>query len=265
MTLEGVLARAALNVTSLERLTAFYVKALGFAAASAADQPDLARALGARRARSVLLRLGRQELELTELDPPARTEAPPPRACDLWFQHCALSTFDMKGAFDRLRACSFTPISTSETPVALPAASGGATAFKFRDPDGHPLELIAFAGGRSENGIDHSAIVASNVAASERFYSAYGFGAAHRQTNTGVEQGLLDGLEGARVKVVSLTQPEAALGIELLAYEHPRSRTTTLSPCDILASRLVFTRADAGGGASVLTRDPDGHLVLMSP
>ena len=40
----------------------------------------------------------------------------------------------------------WTPISTSG-PQLLPAASGGVSAFKFRDPEGHPLELIAFPPG----------------------------------------------------------------------------------------------------------------------
>lgn len=30
----------------------------------------------------------------------------------------------------------------------LPESSGGVTAFKFRDPDGHPLELLAFPDGK---------------------------------------------------------------------------------------------------------------------
>ena len=45
-------------------------------------------------------------------------------------------------------------------PIRLPCASGGARAFKFRDEDGHPLELLEFhpedrprAGAENDSGV----------------------------------------------------------------------------------------------------------------
>ncbi|ODR96565.1 hypothetical protein AUC70_14945 [Methyloceanibacter stevinii] len=36
---------------------------------------------------------------------------------------------------------------TAGAPVLLPPNTGSVTAFKFRDPEGHPLELISFPDG----------------------------------------------------------------------------------------------------------------------
>ena len=57
--------------------------------------------------------------------------------------------FPIWGGYARLSAhAGWTTIST-DGPQLLPASSGGVTAYKFRDPEGHPLELIAFPPGRT--------------------------------------------------------------------------------------------------------------------
>ena len=89
-------------------------------------------------------------------------------------------------AYRRLCSVSGWTAISIDGPQRLPASSGGVSAFKFRDPDGHPLELLAFPDGawpahwqaRSNGdlalGIDHSAISVSDSARSIAFYEALG-------------------------------------------------------------------------------------------
>ena len=106
---------------------------------------------------------------------------------DTAFQHFALVVRDMALALAQLRGVpGWTPIS-SGGPQRLPQGSGGVTAFKFQDPDGHPLELLAFPEHavpphwmeRSADGIflgiDHSAISVRDTAISTAFYQSLGF------------------------------------------------------------------------------------------
>ena len=86
----------------------------------------------------------------------------------------AIVVNDMRHAYQQVMANRrFRPISRNG-PVRLPDGSGGVTAFKFRDHDGHPLELLAFPEGhvpgpwRTGNGsgsflgVDHTAIACSD-------------------------------------------------------------------------------------------------------
>jgi hypothetical protein len=66
------------------------------------------------------------------------------RCDDLRFKHIAIVVADMESAYLRLRACQGWTAITRPAPQRLPANSGGVTASKFRDPEGHPLELLAF-------------------------------------------------------------------------------------------------------------------------
>ena len=98
----------------------------------------------------------------------------------------------------------------------MSASSGGVQAYKFRDLDGQPLELISFhpgtgdpkwqrsrqrgARGVATLGIDHSAIGVGNVERSIDFYvGALGLRVASRQVNIGPAQELLAGAEGVQV------------------------------------------------------------------
>jgi catechol 2,3-dioxygenase-like lactoylglutathione lyase family enzyme len=135
------LDRLSLNVDDLPAVTRFYTDALGFVATPAHDgDPALARLLGARRVRVVRLQRGRQCLELTACHLPGAPYPIAGRSNDLWFQHCALVTDDMRASYDRLAGFRYTPISRHGQQT-LP---GGTVAYKFRDPNGHPLELIQF-------------------------------------------------------------------------------------------------------------------------
>jgi catechol 2,3-dioxygenase-like lactoylglutathione lyase family enzyme len=138
LTVSGLL-RISLTVADLRTAEDFYVAALGFfrAGSSKAD-PALAALLGAGSLETSRLRRGNQMLELCRFDPSGASYPPGSQSNDLWFQHCALVTNDIADSCARLAGHPFTPISRGG-PQLLP---GGIVAFKFRDADGHPLELI---------------------------------------------------------------------------------------------------------------------------
>ena len=132
-------------VSGLARAIAFYRDALGFSVTRRLPVGHAARAaLGLPRATQAVLRRGGQEIALVRPLRRGRRIPPDSRSNDLWFQHLAIVVADMDAAFARLSAhTGWQPISQGG-PQALPAANGGVQAFKFRDPDGHPLELIRF-------------------------------------------------------------------------------------------------------------------------
>jgi hypothetical protein len=96
------------------------------------------------QARAVQLRLGEETIELLAFTEPGAPYPADIGCGDLRFQHIAIVVADMESAYLRLRACEGWSAITSPAPQRLPATSGGATAFKFRDPERHPLELLAF-------------------------------------------------------------------------------------------------------------------------
>ena len=236
-----------LNVADVGRATAFYT-ALGFATA------------GTGR-----LAFGGVVLDLTR----ARGAAypAPRRANDPWFQHFAIAVADIGRAADLALAAGATPISVGG-PQLLPPNTGGVTAWKFRDPDGHPLELSLIPGsdwlrdvaaGAVFLGVDHTAVAVADLGVSQRWYAARGFGEIGQSTNTGPEQDRLDGLAGVVVDIVALAPPGAGPHLELLAYRAPRSvAPRTIGDGDVAATRTLV----AGGAAAV---DPDGHRLATLP
>jgi catechol 2,3-dioxygenase-like lactoylglutathione lyase family enzyme len=153
-------------------------------------------------------------------------------------------------------------------PVKLPPSTGGMTAVKFRDPDGHPLELVQFPMGAATSwagsgllGIDHSAVSVADVAVSRRFYRAHGLKEGRPSLNQGPTQEALDGLDGVEVDVVPLDPAESPPHLELLGYRSPRGRSLgVVSPNDIAATRMLW-KAER----RALVRDPDGHLHQLEP
>src|SRR5207302_7259578 len=130
-----------------------------------------------------------------------------------------------------------------------------------RDPDRHFLEIISFPRGKGASkwqdeprglflGIDHTAIVVDDTAASLRFYrDTLGFQVAGESENHGVEQEHLNNVFGARLRITALG---AATGpsIELLEYLAPRDGRA--APADLHANdvahwqtTLVTARPDA--------------------
>ena len=266
-------------VADLGRAEAFYRDALGFrraggGAPDAAALAALGRAGG--RAAQAVMRLGTEEVALVRLDPPGAPYPPDGRSDDLWFQHLAIVVSDMAAAHARLLARSFRPISTAG-PEQLPAENGGVIAFKFRDPDGHPLEFLQFPPGEGRPvwqgragdgpclGIDHTALAVADAARSGRFYADLGFRETSRSRNHGPAQARLDGLPGADLTVRGL-RPESAEGpgLELLGY-HPSGRGAAALAADSCARDWATVLASGmGNGAAEMLRDPDGHRVLLS-
>ena len=190
------------------------------------------------------------------------------------FQHLAIVVADMRAAMDRLAAVTgWTPISRNG-PESLPPASGGATAFKFRDPEAHPLELLQFPPDAMPRhwqevlnratflGIDHSAISIIDKARSVAWYAGFGFTKGSTQINRGIEQARLDGLKGAVVEVTPLYAPDGGPPhLELLRYRHPAPQPRPAADACTAATELVI--GVAGQERCRCLRDPDGHRLRL--
>lgn len=296
------IVRISRNVMELGRSVAFYQERLGFQPSGPAFRMEDALVdllgFGQQTVNVQRLRLGAQELELSEAGPYVRPYPLNSTSADLWFQHIAIRCDNVENALRQLyRPDSTAALPTAisgrtgavRSPIRLPENSGGATAFKFRDPDGHPVELIQLPGdtrARSafNSAIDHSAISVSNVKASVDFYTAIlGLTVGTRQTNSGQEQGALDDLKDAVVEVVALqTSPQLSPHIELLCYRRPvgTALAHVASPTDIASDRLVLYLSGLRSvvaalkvaspvlklvsyGSAALAPDPDGHLIVL--
>ena len=213
---------------------------------------------------------------MVQISPPGRPFPLDSCSNDLWFQHLAIVVDDMDAACRHLDACGgWRPVSDGG-PQRLPPTNGNVRAFKFRDPDGHPLELIWFPPGTGRAawhgpalrplflGIDHSAIAVSSTARSLRFYRALGLRPRSRSWNHGPAQSRLDGLPGARLRVTSLRPAgETGPGLELLRYVPP-GRTDPGRQSADAATDWVTLAVPRGPGATVrMVRDPDGHMLLL--
>lgn len=218
------------------------------------------------------VRLGPQRLDLV---PATQAGGTPPLSNETGFQHCAIVVSRMDEAMRQLDATTgWSPISKAG-PEHLPAASGGVTAFKFRDPEGHPLEFLEFPADRVPDvwagarggpclGIDHSAIAVADAERSIAFYRQLGFRLASRQGNRGAEQGRLDGLgPDTVVEVVTLAcRGESAPHLELLSYRTPEPSPRPAPDGSPFATVLVC-RGGAGDAGSLV--DPDGHRLAFEP
>lgn len=278
-TLVRRIARIALTVSDLDAASGFYERALGFEERGREHRSGraFAEAVGIPgvTAETKVMRLGAQEIELTAYSPAGRPYPSERSAADPWFQHFAIVVSDMRAACAMLSAePGWTPISV-DGPVTLPPETGGIVAFKFRDPDGHPLELSWFpssvAGAwrdvRSRTpflGIDHSALVVADPGLSMSFYvDRLGFVPTGSQVNTGTAQDQLDGLAGARVAITTLSTAEPGPHIELLGYgRNPRALVADALN-DVVSTRLILEPGE--GSSPGITRDPDGHLLEIRP
>jgi catechol 2,3-dioxygenase-like lactoylglutathione lyase family enzyme len=293
------------TVANLARTAAFYHEWLGLEIGPerTLEGPAATSLLGLEQdtaARTVDVTIGQQVLELVAFDPPGRPYLTERASNDQWFQHVALVSGDITAVWKRLEGGSPGPI-TKGSPVLLPPGTGGVTAFKFRDPEGHPLELISFPpnvgdrqwqrkGGSRIVGYDHSAIAVTDVERSIAFYAdLLGFKIGGRSLNAGIEQDRLDGLADCEVDVVALQPARLATPhMELLHYRTPIGRALTFEvrATDVASMRQVHKvddldqlvrQLDAAGvtfvspglvtlkdgekGATVL--DPDGHMITL--
>jgi catechol 2,3-dioxygenase-like lactoylglutathione lyase family enzyme len=255
-----------LTTADPERLARFY-EALGF------ETGDLERIgddeialLGLTGGGSRLpLRLGEQRVDLDSFDVPGRPYPAGATAADRIFQHFAIVTDDARATWSRVMRLGVTLISGSG-PVMLPPATGVIAAVKFRDPDGHPLELLQFPPegmsrwpGAGLLGIDHSAISVSNIGGSRRFYEALGLSVHGPTLNRGPTQAALDGLPEVEVEVVPMLPQRRTPHLELLGYSKPLGLPAgRLEANDVAATRIAWAAAQ-----DELIRDPDGHLHLL--
>jgi catechol 2,3-dioxygenase-like lactoylglutathione lyase family enzyme len=281
----GRIASFGLTTPDIARLGDFYMEAFGCRRllSERLEGPDFERLMQVKGgAQREVLMAGQEIIELLEFDHPG---APHPlgTAFDRSFQHFALVVGDMQIALRRLeRVRDWTPISDAG-PQRLPASSGGVTAFKFRDPDGHPLEFLEFPragapttpggvatpGGDAIIGIDHSAISIAGMAESVAFYRELGFAPSTHTLNQGPEQSALDGIPEACVEVMALTPQCPAPHLELLCYrtDSPRGAGAAAAN-DVAATRITIDidhPASPDGAPIVqrLMRDPDGHRLIF--
>jgi catechol 2,3-dioxygenase-like lactoylglutathione lyase family enzyme len=190
-------------------------------------------------------------------------------------QHIAIVVNDMAQAHRWLQRHRVAAISPE--PQRLPdwnEAAGGIQAFYFKDPDGHPLELLQFppdkgqarwheASDRVFLGIDHTAIVVRDTEASLRVYrDLLGFRVAGTSENHGPEQERLNAVAGARLRITTL-RAHAGPGVELLEYLHPRDGRSL--PADARATDLAHwqTIMTAGVTGARVVHDPDGHALQL--
>jgi len=262
------------TVSDLDRAVSFFTEVLEFTRVPGDQEiageawERLAGVFGLR-ARVARLRLGDEELELTEyLAPRGRPIPPDMRGNDRAFQHVAIVVSDMARAYKKLREHRVAHASTG--PQRLPdwnPSAGGIEAFYFRDPDGHFLELIAFPAGKGDPkwrraetesgrlflGLDHTAIVVADTETSLRLYrDALGLRVAGESENWGTEQEHLNNVFGARLRITGL-RAAAGPGIELLEYLAPRDGRPALA--DLRANDLLYWQTTlATADASEATR-----------
>ncbi len=237
-TVNGVEA-IAITVSDMDRAVDFYSKVLTFKKVldievSGEKYEHLEGVFGAR-IRVVRMKLGDESIELDEyIAPKGRPIPVDSRSNDRWFQHIAIIVSDMDKAYAWLRQNKVEHASSG--PQTLPAwneKAGGISAFYFKDPDGHPVEILHFPPDKgagkwhrpSNNlflGVDHTAIAVSDTDASLRFYrDLLGMHVAGESENYGTEQEHLNNVFGAHLRITAIRGAEGP-GIELLEYLAPR-------------------------------------------
>jgi catechol 2,3-dioxygenase-like lactoylglutathione lyase family enzyme len=270
-----------MTVSDMDRAVAFYTTVLDFQKISDDEVtgPALETLEGVFGAhvRVVRLRLGGETIALTSYLTPGGRPIPVDSASnDRWFQHIAIIVSDMDRAYARLRAAHVGYASTEpqQLPKTIPGAAG-ITAFYFRDPDNHIIEVLHFPPdkgdpkwhGPHENvflGIDHSAIVVADTKASLHFYvDEFGFRIAGTSDNFGLEQEHLNNVEGARLHITTL-RASSGPGIELLEYVNPR--TGRPYPADERSNDIVHwqTQLVVPDADARLAAAQTGHRTIVS-
>ena len=262
------LARVGLITPDAIRLCQFYEQVLGFGPLAAGD-----RSVSEIGARSIVLGLGHETIELLQFDQPGRLYPDEIASSDIRFQHFAIVVSDMALAYQRLCADDDWRAISTHGPQRLPASSGGVEAFKFRDPDGHPLELLSYPNDKAPAwwqgqpkdalflGIDHSAIGVADSSRSIAFYESLGLRLAAQSHNSGPAQQRLDDVSSPQVEVTALAPPQSTPHVELLCYRNvTHERTRALRYNDVAATRLIF---ETHQNSSEHLVDPDGHHLMI--
>ncbi|HEY9641531.1 MAG TPA: VOC family protein [Coleofasciculaceae cyanobacterium] len=298
-----------LTVSDVDRSTDFYTKALGFETVSditvEGDNYSYLEKIPNARIRIVTLRLGDEQIRLMQyLNITGQPIPADSQSNDLWFQHLAIVVSDMDGAYAHLKSFPIESIST--TPQTIPPGNTAAAyiqAFKFKDPDRHPLELIWFPPGKGQEkwhqksnrlflGMDHTAIAIANTEQSLQFYcDLLGMQVDGGSFNWRETQARMDDLPNAKVKITALRPIQGGLGIELLDYIQPADGRPI--PVDLQSNDLAHVQvelivsdlsllgnvlqhhnipavpfpsvmlSDRGFQQGCLVKDPTGHALLL--
>jgi len=270
-----------MTVSDMDRSVAFFTDVLTFEKLSdvelAGGEHERLLGLFGVRMRVVRLRLGGEQIELTEfLAPRGRPLPLDSRSNDRWFQHVAIIVSDMDAAYTRLRQHKVEH--ASPEPQRLPdwnPNAGGIKAFYFKDPDGHALEVLQFPAGKGDPkwhqpsqrlflGIDHTAIVVGDTDTSLRFYrDTLGLRVAGESANYGPEQERLNSVFGARLRITGLKAAKGP-GIEFLEYLAPRNgrQAAGIQPNDLAHWETTVTTADEN---LALERFVKQRVMLVSP
>ena len=271
-----------MTVSDVDRSVEFFTKVLSFEKVSdvevAGSEYEHLQGLFGLRMRVVRMKLGDEFIELTEyLTPRGRPVPVDSRSNDRWFQHIAIITSDMDRAYEWLRKNKVQHASTG--PQKLPETikpAAGIRAFYFKDPDGHPLEVLQFPADKGAPkwhrlsdklflGIDHTAIVVSDTDSSLRFYrDALGMKVAGESENFGTEQEHLNNVFGARLRITAL-RADSGPGIEFLEYLAPRDGRPI--PADEKASDLFHwqTKLATTDASAMVGGLRDGKFDFVSP
>ena len=292
-------AMVGMTVGDMDRSVAFYTGVLDFRVVSddtaGGASYDSLQGLSGTSLRVVRLQLGDEYLQLTQyLSPRGRPGPAGARSNDRWFQHVAIIVSDMDSAYAHLMG-KVTEVSAGPQllPKTIPNAAG-IRAFYFKDPDGHPLEVLQFPPDKGDPkwhaitdrlflGIDHTAIVVHDTRRSLAFYrDALGLRVAGESMNFGTEQERLNNVPGARLHITGLRAARGP-GIEFLQYLTPRDGRpypederpndlvhwqTTIAVPDLASAARRVRQARArvvsvGFGEGLVVRDPDGHAVQL--
>jgi catechol 2,3-dioxygenase-like lactoylglutathione lyase family enzyme len=261
-----------ITVGDMDRSVDFYTRVLTFETVSdkelSGNEVEHLFGVFGARVRLVRMRLGNESIELAQfLAPRGRPIPVDSRSNDLWFQHIAIIVSDMDRAYSVLRKSNVEHASSG--PQRLPdwnKNAGGIKAFYFKDPDGHPVEVLEFPPDKGDAkwhrrdghlflGIDHTAIAVSDTEASLKFYQdILGLRIAGESENYGTEQEHLNNVFGARLRITALRAPVGP-GIELLEYLSPRDGRPY--PADERANDLVHRQTE------LETDDADGTIAPL--
>src|SRR5438874_5648164 len=248
-----------MTVGDIDRAVDFYSKVLTFEKVSdmevAGETYEHLQGVFGLRMRLVRMRLGDEYIELAEyLAPKGRPIPVDARSNDRSFQHIAIIVSDMDKAYRWLRQNKVEHASSG--PQRLPdwnKNAAGIQAFYFKDPDGHPLEILQFPPDKGAEkwhrasdklflGIDHTAIVVGDTESSLKFYrDLMGMRIAGESENYGTEQEHLNNVFGARLRITSL-RAGLGPGIELLEYLAPRDGSPF--PADERANDIVHRQTE---------------------
>ena len=243
-----------ITVQDMNRSLPFYEKVLHFKLVSndTIQSEEYSSLVNVKNAvvHLVKLKLGDEQIELIDfIYPEGKGYPEDSHSNDFWFQHIAIITSNMDGAYAWLKLNDVKNISVE--PQRLPdwnKNAGGIKAFYFQDPDGHPLEILEFPPDKGNAkwhkksnqlflGIDHTAIAVSNTDESLKFYrDVLGMEVGGESENYGIEQSRLNNVEGAHLKITGL-HSDFGFGIEFLNYLTPKGGRS--NPENINANDLV--------------------------